>query len=161
MSSVNKVILVGNLTRDPEVKTFGNGGKIANLGLATSDKWTDKSSGERKEKTEFHNVTLNGDGLVGVAERLMKKGSKVYIEGKLQTRKWQDAQGNDRYTTEVVVSGFGGSMVMLDGPNAGTGQRGGGNESPRQNAVEQGGWNDELDDVPFASNDFALEWRVR
>lgn len=147
MSSVNKAILVGNLTRDPEVKTFGNGGKIANLGLATSDKWTDKSSGERKEKTEFHNVTLNGDGLVGVAERFLKKGSKVYLEGKLSTRKWADKDGNDRYTTEVVVSGFGGSLVMLDGP---AGQRGGGNESPRQNAAEQSQYDeDDFDKIPF------------
>ncbi len=158
--SVNKVIIVGNLGKDPEVKSFANGGKIASFSVATSETWNDKQSGEKKEKTEWHNVTLNGDGLVGVAERFLKKGSKVYIEGKLQTRKWQDAQGNDRYTTEVVVSGFGGSMVMLDGP--GGGGRGGGNESPRQNAAEQSGWGDDFDDsVPFGSNDFALEWRVR
>lgn len=123
--SVNKVILVGNLGADPEIKTFGNGGKIANLRIATSETWNDKQSGEKRERTEWSSVTLNGDGLVGVAERFLKKGSKVYLEGKLQTRKWQDAQGNDRYTTEVVVSGFGGSLVMLDGP---AGQRGGGND---------------------------------
>jgi len=151
MSSVNKVILVGNLGKDPEVKSFANGGKIASFTLATTEKWNDKQSGEKKEKTEWHNVTLNGDGLVGVAERFLKKGSKVYIEGKLQTRKWQDAQGNDRYTTEVVVSGFGGSMVMLDGAKGDTGSRGGGNENPRQNTAEQGGWNADAfdDDCPF------------
>ena len=158
MSSVNKVILVGSLGADPEVKSFSNGGKIANLRVATSERWTDKSSGERKEKTEWHNVTLNGDGLVGVAERFLKKGSKVYLEGKLQTRKWADKDGNDRYTTEVVVSGFGGSLVMLDGP---AGQRGGGNESPRQNAAEQSSINDDFDDIPFLSNDFSLEWMAR
>jgi single-strand DNA-binding protein len=122
--SVNKVIIVGNLGADPEVKTFSNGGKIANLRIATSESWNDKQSGEKREKTEWHSVTLNGDGLVGVAERFLKKGSKVYIEGKLQTRKWQDAQGNDRYSTEVVVAGMAGSMVMLDGPGGG-GARGG------------------------------------
>ena len=124
--SVNKVILVGNLGADPEIKSFSNGGKIANLRIATSESWNDKQSGEKREKTEWHSVSLNGDGLVGVAERFLKKGSKVYIEGKLQTRKWQDAQGNDRYTTEVVVSGFGGSMVMLDGPGGGGGRGGAG-----------------------------------
>lgn len=176
--SVNKVIIVGNLGADPEVKTFSNGGKIANLRIATSESWNDKQSGERREKTEWHSVTLNGDGLVGVAERFLKKGSKVYIEGKLQTRKWQDAQGNDRYTTEVVVSGFGGSMVMLDGPGGGGGRGGagggaqGGNDGWGQggsgggrggsgsapsggaSANQGGGWNqgggdDFDDDVPF------------
>ena len=161
MSSVNKVILVGSLGADPEVKSFSNGGKIANLRVATSERWTDKSSGERKEKTEWHNVTLNGDGLVGVAERFLKKGSKVYLEGKLQTRKWADKDGNDRYTTEVVVSGFGGSLVMLDGAKGDAGQRGGGNESQRQNAAEQSSINDDFDDIPFLSNDFSLEWMAR
>ena len=170
--SVNKVIIVGNLGADPEVKTFSNGGKIANLRIATSESWNDKQSGEKREKTEWHSVSLNGDGLVGVAERFLKKGSKVYIEGKLQTRKWQDAQGNDRYTTEVVVSGFGGSMVMLDGPggggrggagggaqggNDGWGQGGGGSRgggAASGGGNQGGGWNqgggdDFDDDVPF------------
>lgn len=115
--SVNKVILVGNLGADPEVKSFQNGGRIANLRIATSEAWKDKTTGERKERTEWHSVTINGDGLIGVVERFLRKGSKVYIEGKLQTRKWQDASGNDRYSTEVVVSGMGGSLTMLDNPS--------------------------------------------
>ena len=114
MASVNKVILIGNLGADPEVKSFQNGGRICNLRIATSETWKDKTSGERKERTEWHSVTLNSDGLVGVAERYLRKGSKVYIEGKLQTRKWQDQSGQDRYSTEIVV-GMGGSLTMLDG----------------------------------------------
>ena len=117
--SVNKTILVGNLGADVEVKSFQNGGQIANLRIATSEDWKDKTTGEKKEKTEWHSVTLNSDGLVSIAERFLKKGSKVYIEGKLQTRKWQDASGNDRYTTEVVVGGFDGKLVMLDGAKGG------------------------------------------
>jgi len=116
--SVNKVIIVGNLGADPEVKSFQNGGRIANLRIATSESWKDKQSGERKERTEWHSVTVQGDGLVGVVERFLRKGSKVYIEGKLQTRKWQDQSGNDRYSTEVVV-GMGGALTMLDGPQGG------------------------------------------
>lgn len=124
--SVNKVILVGNLGADPEVKSFQNGGRICNLRIATSEDWKDRTTGEKKEKTEWHSVTLSTDGLVGVAERFLKKGSKVYIEGQLQTRKWQDAQGNDRYTTEIRVGGFDGKLVMLDGARGGSG--GGGND---------------------------------
>lgn len=126
--SVNKVILIGNLGADPEIKSFQNGGKIANLRIATSEQWKDRMSGERKERTEWHSVVINGDGLVGVVERFLKKGSKVYIEGNLRTRKWQDRDGNDRYTTEVVVAGMGGSLTMLDGPSgggSGGGSRGG------------------------------------
>jgi single-strand DNA-binding protein len=118
--SVNKVILIGNLGADPEIKSFQNGGKIANIRIATSENWKDKMSGERKERTEWHNVVINGDGLVGVVERFLKKGSKVYIEGQLRTRKWQDRDGNDRYTTEVYV-GVGGAMTMLDGASGGAG----------------------------------------
>jgi single-strand DNA-binding protein len=116
--SVNKVILVGNLGADPEIKSFQNGGRIANLRLATSDNWTDKASGERRERTEWHNVVINSDGLVRVAEQYLRKGSKIYLEGQLQTRKWQDRDGNDRYTTEVVV-GMRGQLVMLDGRREG------------------------------------------
>lgn len=116
--SVNRVIIIGNLGADPEVKSFQNGGRIANLRIATSESWKDKQSGERKERTEWHSVTVQGDGLVGVVERFLRKGSKVYIEGKLQTRKWQDQSGNDRYSTEVVV-GMGGALTMLDGPQGG------------------------------------------
>ncbi len=123
--SVNKVILVGNLGQDPEVKSFQNGGRIANLRIATSESWKDKATGERKERTEWHSVVLQSDGLVGVAERFLRKGSKVYIEGSLRTRKWQDQSGNDRYTTEVSV-GMNGVLTMLDGaPGSGGGQRGG------------------------------------
>ena len=125
--SVNKVILIGNLGADPEVKSFQNGGRIANLRIATSENWKDKQTGERKERTEWHTVVLQSDGLVGVAERFLRKGSKVYIEGQLRTRKWQDQSGNDRYSTEVSVGGIGGVLTMLDGaPGGGGGQRSGG-----------------------------------
>ena len=127
--SVNKVILVGNLGQDPEVKSFQNGGRIANLRIATSESWKDKATGERKERTEWHSVVLQSDGLVGVAERFLRKGSKVYIEGQLRTRKWQDQSGTDRYTTEISV-GMNGVLTMLDGaPGAGGGSGGGGQRS--------------------------------
>jgi len=119
--SVNKVILVGNLGADPEVKSFQNGGRLCNLRVATSESWKDRQSGEQKERTEWHQVVLRSDGLVGVAERFLRKGSKVYLEGQLQTRKWQDQQGNDRYSTEVSVGGFDGKLVMLDGAKGGSG----------------------------------------
>ncbi len=127
--SVNKVILIGNLGADPEVKSFQNGGRIANLRIATSENWKDKTSGEKKERTEWHTVVLNSDGLVGVAERFLRKGSKVYIEGQLRTRKWQDASGNDRYSTEVSVGGMGGVLTMLDGAPGSGGTGGGGQRS--------------------------------
>lgn len=125
--SVNKVILVGNLGQDPEVKSFANGGKIANLRIATSENWKDRTTGERKERTEWHSVVLQSEGLVNVAERYLRKGSKVYIEGQLRTRKWQDQSGNDRYTTEISLGGFDAKLVMLD--SAGGGQGGGGGRS--------------------------------
>jgi single-strand DNA-binding protein len=121
--SVNKVILVGNLGRDPEIRHTQDGRKIANLRVATSESWRDKTSGERREKTEWHSVVIFSDGLCNVAERYLKKGSKVYIEGQLQTRKWQDQTGNDRYSTEVVLQGFGGTLTMLDGAPGGGGGR--------------------------------------
>jgi single-strand DNA-binding protein len=125
--SVNKVIIVGNLGRDPESKTFQNGGKVVNLRIATSESWKDKNSGERKEKTEWHSVAIFNEGLANVAERYLRKGSKVYIEGALQTRKWQDAQGQDKYSTEIVLQGFNSVLTMLDGaPGAGGGAPGGG-----------------------------------
>ena len=108
--SVNKVILVGNVGNDPEIRTFGNGGKVANFSLATSENWRDKQSGERKEKTEWHRVAVFNDGLVGVIERYVKKGSKLYVEGKLQTRKWTDNSGQEKYTTEIVLQGYGGTL---------------------------------------------------
>lgn len=164
--SVNKVILIGNLGQDPEVKSFQNGGRIANLRIATSENWKDKNTGERKERTEWHTVVLQSEGLVGVAERYLRKGSKVYIEGSLRTRKWQDQSGNDRYTTEVSVGGIGGVLTMLDGAPGG-GQRGGGDWEQgggRSSSGSSGGgssWNqgggssgggmaDDLDDdIPF------------
>ncbi len=123
--SVNKVILVGNLGADPEVKSFQNGGKVCNLRIATSENWKDRNSGERKERTEWHSVAIFSEGLAGVAERFLRKGSKVYLEGQLRTRKWQDQSGNDRYTTEVVLQGPGAVLTMLDGAPGG-GQGGGG-----------------------------------
>ena len=167
--SVNKVILIGNLGQDPEVKTFQNGGRIANLRIATSENWKDKNTGERKERTEWHTVVLQSEGLVGVAERYLRKGSKVYIEGSLRTRKWQDQNGNDRYSTEVSVGGIGGVMTMLDGApggGGGGGQRGGGGDwdqgggstgggptgggGRNQGGPPAGGYGDDLDDdIPF------------
>lgn len=137
--SVNKVIIVGNLGRDPESKAFQNGGKVVNLRIATSESWKDKMSGERKEKTEWHSVAIFNEGLANVAEKYLRKGSKVYIEGALQTRKWQDQSGADKYSTEIVLQGFNSVLVMLDGPGGGQGgsmggggggggQRGGGDD---------------------------------
>ena len=167
--SVNKVILIGNLGQDPEVKSFQNGGRICNLRIATSENWKDKNTGEKKERTEWHTVVLNSDGLVGVAERYLKKGSKIYIEGQLRTRKWQDASGNDRYSTEVSVGGMQGVLTMLDGaPGGGQGggggnygggassggasggSSGGGQRSGGSNVGGGGGFADDLDDdIPF------------
>jgi single-strand DNA-binding protein len=136
--SVNKVILVGNLGADPEVKSFQNGGKVCNLRIATSESWKDRMSGERKERTEWHSVSIFSEGLAGVAERFLRKGSKVYVEGQLRTRKWQDQSGNDRYTTEVVLQGPGAVLTMLDGaPGAGGGYGGG-----RSSGASSGGGGD-------------------
>lgn len=117
--SVNKVILIGNLGRDPEIRRTQDGRPIANLRIATSDTWRDKNSGERREKTEWHSVAIFNENLCRVVEQYLRKGSKVYIEGALQTRKWQDQQGQDRYTTEVVLQGFNGTLTMLDGRSSG------------------------------------------
>ncbi|OAN71747.1 single-stranded DNA-binding protein, partial [Jannaschia sp. EhC01] len=119
--SVNKVILVGNLGRDPEVRSFQNGGKVCNLRIATSETWKDKNTGEKRERTEWHSVAIFQEGLVRVAEQYLRKGSTVYIEGKLQTRKWQDQSGNDRYSTEVVLQGYDGVMTMIGGRGDGGG----------------------------------------
>lgn len=121
MASVNKVILIGNLGADPEVKSFQNGGRIATMRIATSESWKDRESGERQERTEWHTVTVAGDGIVGVVERFLKKGSKVYVEGQLRTRKWQDQSGADRYSTEVVLAGPRAVLTMLDGAGGGQG----------------------------------------
>lgn len=119
--SVNKVILVGNLGKDPEVRAFQNGGRKASFSIATSESWKDKATGERKEKTEWHNISVMNDNLITVCERYLKKGSKVYIEGQLETRKWQDKDGHDRYTTEVVLRPFRGELTMLDSKGGGSG----------------------------------------
>ena len=162
--SVNKVILVGNLGRDPESRSFSNGGKVVNLRIATSESWKDKQTGERKEKTEWHSVAIFNEGLANVAERFLRKGSKVYIEGQLQTRKWQDQSGADKYSTEIVLQGFNSVLTMLDGPSGGQGGQGDGR--PRGHTAEQsrrdapgksntssfgGGFGDDdlSDDVPF------------
>ena len=119
--SVNKVILIGNLGRDPETRSFQNGGKVCNLTVATSENWRDKATGERRERTEWHRVAIFSEGLVRVAEQYLRKGSKVYLEGQLETRKWQDQNGQDRYSTEVVLRGFGATLTMLDSRNGGGG----------------------------------------
>lgn len=121
--SVNKVILVGNLGADPEIRRLNSGDPVVNIRIATSESWRDKNSGERKEKTEWHNVVIFNDNLAKVAEQYLKKGAKVYVEGQLQTRKWQDQQGNDRYTTEIVLQKFRGELQMLDTKNGGGGDR--------------------------------------
>jgi single-strand DNA-binding protein len=154
--SVNKVILLGHLGKDPEVRTMQSGSKLCSFSLATSESWKDKQSGERQERTQWHNVVIFNDGLVGVAERYLRKGSKVYVEGQLETRKWQDQNGNDRYTTEVVLRQFRGELTLLDKPAGGdrddqrdTGRgadtgRGGGSGAgrhPRQDDVD--------DEMPF------------
>ncbi|WP_126173163.1 single-stranded DNA-binding protein [Altericroceibacterium xinjiangense] len=136
--SVNKVILVGNLGADPEVRSFQNGGKVCNLRLATTESWKDRNSGERQERTEWHSVAIFSEGLAGVAERFLRKGSKVYIEGQLRTRKWQDQSGNDRYSTEVVLQGPGAVMTMLDSPGGGGAGGGGG---ARSGGSGGGDWN--------------------
>ena len=173
--SVNKVILIGNLGQDVDVRTFANGGKVANLRIATSEQWKDKNIGERRERTEWHRVAIMSEGLVNVAERYLKKGSKVYIEGQLETRKWQDRSGADRYSTEIVLRGFNSTLVMLDGKpqdsgydggygapaqggSQGGGQGGGssrdgydgGYDQPRNGAPAGGGRSDLDEDLPFA-----------
>ena len=129
--SVNKVILIGNLGRDPEVRSFQNGGKVCNLRIATSENWRDKQSGERKERTEWHSVAIFDENLVRVAEQYLRKGSTVYIEGQLETRKWQDQSGADKYTTEVVLRPFRSTMTMLGGRGDASGGGGGGGSSDR------------------------------
>ena len=166
--SVNKVILVGNLGRDPEVRRMGNGDPVVNLRIATSETWRDKASGERKEKTEWHTVVIFNENIAKVAEQYLKKGTKVYVEGQLQTRKWQDQQGQERYSTEVVIQRFRGDLTILDsrggGADAGDeeggyrGERNGGGDFGRSSPMEKrqgsgggGGsrYNDLDDDIPF------------
>lgn len=151
MASLNKVQLIGNLGADPEIRSFQNGGRVANLRIATSESWKDKATGERKEKTEWHTVALFSDGLVGVAERYLKKGSKVYVEGQLQTRKWQDKDGNDRYSTEIVLQGYDSKLVMLDGPSGNSGgNQSNGSQQSSGNQQSSGSYAEDLgDDIPF------------
>jgi single-strand DNA-binding protein len=148
--SVNKVILVGNLGRDPEIRTMQSGGKVCNLSIATSERWRDRGSGEQQERTEWHRVVIFDDRLVDVAERYLRKGAKVYLEGELQTRKWQDQSGQERYSTEVVLRRFRGQLTMLDsrggggdgGPYGGGDDRGpSGPSGPPPNELD--------DDIPF------------
>lgn len=160
--SVNRVIIIGNLGRDPESRSFQNGGKVVNLRIATSESWKDRATGERRERTEWHSVAIFNEGLARTAEQYLRKGSKVYIEGQLQTRKWQDQSGQDRYSTEVVLQGFNAQLVMLDG-------RGEGGHSQRQDDRQSGGggsaWDDAGpgldDDVPFLTCNPAYEPLIR
>ena len=154
MASVNKVILVGNLGRDPEVRAFHNGDKVCNLSVATSESWKVQNTGEKRERTEWHRVAIFG-ALARVCEQYLRKGSKVYLEGQLETRKWQDTNGQDKFSTEVVLRPYRGSMVMLDGPQGGQGGSygGGGNGGPSGGQVPVGGapgGSGALDDeIPF------------
>lgn len=119
--SLNRVTLIGNVGQDPDIRSFPNGGRVANFSIATSERWKDKQTGEQKERTEWHRVAVKSDGLVGVIERFVSKGSRLYVEGSLQTRKWTDQSGQEKYTTEVVVSGFGGTIILLDRAGGGSG----------------------------------------
>lgn len=177
MAGVNRVIIVGNLGKDPEAKSFNNGGKVVNLRIATSETWKDKATGERKEKTEWHSVAIFNEALGTIAEKYLRKGSKVYIEGKLATRKWQDQAGNDKYQTEIVLQGFDGQLVMLDGKSDGGGgefrgstreessrsnpanNRGSGGQSGSSNAAgARNAFDSDLDDdVPFVTCDPAYD----
>jgi single-strand DNA-binding protein len=158
--SVNKVILVGNLGKDPEIRRTQDGRPIANLSIATSETWRDKGTGERKEKTEWHRVVIFNEGLCKVAEQYLKKGAKVYIEGQLQTRKWTDQSGVEKYSTEVVLQGFNSNLTMLDGRGGGSsfgGDEGGSDfgmggpsSAPPRRAVAAGSRNNDMDDdIPF------------
>jgi single-strand DNA-binding protein len=153
--SVNKVILVGNLGADPEIRRMQDGRPVANLRVATSESWRDKASGERRERTEWHRVVIFNEGLCRIAEQYLKKGSKVYIEGQLQTREWEDQSGQKRYSTEVVLQGFNSALTMLDGRSGGgggdyAGQSDFGRSSPMEAPASGGGMGRELDDeIPF------------
>lgn len=137
--SVNKVILVGNLGRDPEVKSMQDGRSLVNMSIATSETWRDRNSGERKERTEWHRVVIFNDKLAEVAQKFLKKGAKVYLEGQLTTRKWTDQSGQERYTTEVVIPRFGGSLTMLDGRSGGGGGDGSGMDDDYGGGMSSGG----------------------
>lgn len=150
--SVNKVILIGHLGRDPEVRTFQNGDKVCNLNVATSERWKDRNTGERKEKTEWHRVAVFGP-LAGICERFLRKGAQVYVEGQLETRKWQDQNGQDRYSTEVMLRPYRGTLQMLDKQGQGGGQGGGYDSGPQGGGYgggsQTGGHNIDDDEIPF------------
>lgn len=155
-NSLNKATVIGNVGKDPEIRSTQSGGKIANLTVATSESWKDKQSGEKKEKTEWHKIAIFNPFLVGIVESSVKKGSKVYIEGAIQTRKWTDQQGQDRYSTEIVLQQYGGTLIILNAMASGDGQAA---ERPaeqrqapaRQPAPQPGGGRDLDDDIPFAA----------
>jgi single-strand DNA-binding protein len=148
--SVNKVILVGNLGKDPEVRRTQDGRPIVHLSVATSENWKDKNTGERRERTEWHRVVIFSEGLARVAEQYLKKGAKVYLEGQLQTRKWTDQSGQEKYTTEIVLQGFNSTLTMLDGRRDGGGDFGGGDAGGASSGASGGGQSFELDDdIPF------------
>ena len=144
--SVNKVILIGNLGRDPEVRSFQNGGKVVNLRIATSERWRDRNTGENRERTEWHSVAIFNENLARVAEQYLRKGSKVYLEGQLETRKWQDQSGQDRYTTEVVLRQYRGELTLLDGRGEGGGAEFDQDRGPGENRSPAGQLDDE---IPF------------
>lgn len=150
-ASVNKVILVGNLGRDPEARSFANGGKVVNLNIATSETWKDKATGERKERTEWHTVAIFNEPIGKIAEQYLKKGSKVYIEGQLETRKWQDQSGADRYTTEIVLRPFNGALTLLDGAGGGNSRD---DDAPRQRSADTGRQSPPRDDLESDSIPF-------
>jgi single-strand DNA-binding protein len=160
--SLNKVMIIGNLGNDPDIRTMQNGGRVCNLSIATSDTWKDKNTGERREKTEWHRVVIFNEGLVNVCENYLRKGSKVFVEGSLETRKWQDQNGQDKYSTEIVLKPYNGNLTMLDGRNDNQGSGGGYQNNNQQSGGYGGGQqqgqaataaapvhDDFEDDIPF------------
>lgn len=145
--SVNKVILVGNLGKDPEIRSFPNGGRVANFSIATSESWKDKATGEKKSRTEWHRISVLNENLVNICEKYVRKGSKVYIEGQLETRKWQDKDGKDQYTTEVVLRPFHGEITLLDSKGGKSETDDAGDTEPE---TKGGGNNIDNDSIPFA-----------